>query len=111
MEGTLVRKYLFLGFFLCLLVLVARLYYPFMTIFVWSGLLYALLSPFHERVLKKWPGGSQSSGGRRAVSIIFALGGILLVVLPFTYLAASLASQVIELNRFVRHAIETNPNY
>ncbi len=111
MEGTLVRKYLFLGVFLCLLVLVARLFYPFMTIFVWSGLLYALLSPFHEAALRKWPGGPQSPAARRIVSIIFAVGGVLLVVLPFVYLAASLASQIIELNRFVRHAIDTNPNY
>lgn len=111
MEGTLVRKYLFLGFFLCLLALVGRLFFPFLTIFVWSGLLYALLAPVHERILRRWPGGPQSPSARRTVSFLVALAGVLLVVLPVVYLAASLAAQIIELNRFIRHAFENDPMY
>ncbi|MHB0898189.1 MAG: hypothetical protein ACYC1A_11630, partial [Spirochaetales bacterium] len=52
-EGTTKRQ-IFLLFFIALFLLVARLFYPFMTIILWSGLIYAFLEPLFERVTRSF---------------------------------------------------------
>ncbi|MCE1205905.1 MAG: hypothetical protein LWX00_00675, partial [Spirochaetia bacterium] len=50
MNITDTKKHVFLIFFLALFLLVARLFYPFLTVIIWSGLLYAFLEPLFEKL-------------------------------------------------------------
>ncbi|HTX71318.1 MAG TPA: AI-2E family transporter, partial [Rectinemataceae bacterium] len=108
-DGSRMRRYLFIGLFIGLLLLVLRLFYPFMTVFIWSGILFAILSPLQRFALRRL-GAEESEGMRRLVSVILAVGGVVLVVLPLGYLAGSLAHQVIELSRAVRSSLSSDPS-
>lgn len=103
------RRYLFIGLFLALLLMMLRLFYPFLTIFIWGGLLYALLAPIQRFILRHL-GRNPSAALRRLVAVVLAVGGVVLVVVPVFYLAESLAHQVIELSRLVRSGMQTNPS-
>ena len=80
MEGKSVRRIIFLAFFLGLFLLVARLFYPFLTILLWSGLLYALLAPLYSRLTTKRDGGDRSLFTRNVWAGVLALGGVLVLV-------------------------------
>ncbi len=92
MDGSRMRRYLFIGLFLVLLLLVVRLFYPFMTIFIWAGILYAILSPVQSFLLRHMGAGRESPGKRRFVSVILAVGGVLILIVPVALLAGSLAT-------------------
>jgi len=110
MDGTRMRRYIFIGVFLILLGLVLRLFYPFMTIFIWSGILYAILSPLQSFILRHLGERGKRAGARRFVSFLLAIGGVLAVLLPLTYLAISLAHQIIELSRTIRVNMLADPS-
>ena len=109
MDGSRMRRYLFIGLFLTLLLLMLRLFYPFLTIFIWAGVLYALLAPIQRFVLERLRIGA-SAGARRVVAVVLAVGGVVLVVVPVAYLAESLAHQIIELSRMVRTNLISDPS-
>lgn len=109
MDGSRMRRYIFLGLFLILFLLVLRLFYPFLTIFIWSGILYAILSPLQSFILRHLGERGERIGARRLVSFFLAVGGVLALILPVTYLLMSLAHQIIELSRTVRISMITNP--
>ncbi|MGO8695501.1 MAG: AI-2E family transporter [Rectinemataceae bacterium] len=104
------RRYLFIGLFLVLLLLVVRLFYPFMTIFIWAGILYAILSPVQSFLLRHMGAGRESPGKRRFVSVILAVGGVLILIVPVALLAGSLAHQIIELSRAIRMSLLADPS-
>jgi predicted PurR-regulated permease PerM len=110
MDGSRMRRYLFIGLFLILLLLVVRLFYPFMTIFIWAGILYAILSPIQSFILRHMGTRGESSGMRRFVSVALAVGGVLVVIVPLAYLAGSLAHQIIELSRTIKMNMIANPS-
>ncbi|MEJ5183682.1 MAG: hypothetical protein WHT81_01020, partial [Rectinemataceae bacterium] len=43
------RKIAFLIFFLLLFIIVARIFYPFLTVILWSSILFVFLEPLHRR--------------------------------------------------------------
>lgn len=55
MDRAPVRRQIFLIFFLLLFLLVARLFYPFLTIILWSGIMYGLLDPVYQRLTRRRP--------------------------------------------------------
>jgi predicted PurR-regulated permease PerM len=108
------KKQIFLLFFMALFLLVARLFYPFMTIILWSGLIYAFLEPLFEKLTKNIHPVSRS---RRSTALsksflagVFSVAGVLVFAVPFMLLFISLLRQVLDLlGSFVR-LIEENPD-
>ncbi len=104
-----VRKTLFLAFFILLLILVARLFYPFMTVLLWAGLVYVLLEPLHRRVSRRRDGSERSSPARTGIAGAFALGGVLLFAIPTIALGSALVRQAGALASSVMATLDRNP--
>ena len=95
------KRLIFLIFFLALFLLVARLFYPFLTVILWSGLIYALLEkPFESLTSRMIPNpnsGRKRSIGKNLIAGAFSVLGVLVFVVPFSYLFISLIRQVVDL--------------
>ncbi|HEY9055309.1 MAG TPA: AI-2E family transporter [Rectinemataceae bacterium] len=95
------KRLIFLMFFLALFLLMARLFYPFLTVILWSGLIYALLEkPFElltSRMIPNPRSGRKRSIGKNLLAGLFSILGVLVFVVPFSYLFVSLIRQVVDL--------------
>lgn len=106
-----VRKIVFLVFFLALFILVARLYYPFLTVMLWSGLIYIILDPLYERLIRHSKSKKERAWSRRIAAGAFALLGILIVVVPITFLVFNVTKQVGDLASSSIRFLENHPEY
>jgi len=109
LEGSQVRKYLFLLLFLTLFVLVARLLYPFLTVILWSGLIYAMLSGVYDRAASRRNGSERGGFARTILAGAFALCAVILFVVPTLLLAWAVVRQVSELAGSVMDTLNRNP--
>ncbi|MHB9152731.1 MAG: AI-2E family transporter [Spirochaetales bacterium] len=112
-EGTTKRQ-IFLLFFIALFLLVARLFYPFMTIILWSGLIYAFLEPLFERVTRSFKHDSLAKKKRpfleNILAGVFSVLGVLIFVVPFTFLFIALLKQIVDLSGSIIRIVESNPD-
>jgi predicted PurR-regulated permease PerM len=109
MTGSNVRKLVFLGLFLGLFILVARLFYPFLTIILWSGLIYAFLYKLYDKAAMRHDGRERREVTRNLIAGLFALGAVILLVVPILFLIRAVLGQVGELAGSILKAIEKNP--
>lgn len=109
MDGKNVRRGIFLVFFLALFLLVARLFYPFMTILLWSALLYILLLPLFNRATREGSERPLKGLGRNLIAGSFSLLGVLLLVVPLAFLAFNMVRQVGDLAGEALKALENHP--
>jgi predicted PurR-regulated permease PerM len=110
-ENVNVKKVLFVVLFLALFLLVARLFYPFLTVLLWSGLLYVLLVPLYDRVTTRVNPKTGKPFWGRFWAGLFATGGVLLIMVPLCILVVNLLKQVGELGRSAVNFLETNPDF
>ncbi|MCX7027552.1 MAG: AI-2E family transporter [Spirochaetes bacterium] len=108
------KSTVFVIFFLALFLLVASLFYPFLTIILWSSLIYAVLERLFERVTRKMrpgPGSkSEHSLSKNLVAGLLSVLGVLIFVVPFGYLLISLARQVVDLLGSAVRFVEDHPD-
>ncbi len=108
------KKQIFLIFFMFLFLLVARLFYPFMTIILWSGLIYAFLAPIFERCTRFIKRDKNSKLKRPILENIlaglFSVLGVLVFAVPFTFLFIALLRQVVDLSGSIIRLIEEHPD-
>ena len=97
MEGPQVRKLGFLALFACLFVLVGRLFYPFLSILLWSGLIYIILRKPYARASTRRDGSERREPAKTLIAGGFALGSIILVIAMIALLGAALVKQLGEL--------------
>jgi predicted PurR-regulated permease PerM len=109
LDGSQVRKFVFLLLFLGLFLVVARLFYPFMTVILWSGLIYAILSGVYDRAAHRRDGSERGAFARTVLPGAFALCAVILFVLPALLLAWAVLKQVGELARGILDALNKNP--
>jgi len=109
MEGLQVRKTLFLALFIALFVLVGRLFYPFMTVLIWSALLYVILEPLHKKAMTRRDGTERGQIARRTLAGAFAICSVLVIVVPAFFLAATLVRQASELVSSLLKALDQHP--
>lgn len=115
MTQSRTKKQIFLLFFLALFILVGRLFYPFLTIILWSGVIYAFINPLFERATRSLkPNPSSKKGGsikKNIIAGIFSVLGILVIVVPLVYLFVALLRQVVDLMGSLIKIVETHPDY
>ena len=115
-QGT-TKKQIFLLFFIALFLLVARLLYPFLTIILWSGLIYAFIAPLYDRCVAAIsrksapPGGAKHGILESVVAGVFSVLGVLVLAVPFTLLAIALLRQVVDLSGSIVRMVEEHPDY
>ncbi len=96
-EGKMVQRMVFLGLFAGLFILVALLFRPFFSVFLWASLLYGLLQPLYRRATLRKDGGERPRRLRSLHAALFSLGSLLLVTLPLAFLGVAFAGQLSEL--------------
>ena len=108
------KKQIFLIFFMALFLLVARLFYPFMTIILWSVLIYAFLEPLFERSTRFMKLDPSSKRKRpmmkNLIAGAFSVFGVLVFAVPFTFLFISLLRQVVDLSGNLVRLAESHPD-
>ncbi|MDR2760180.1 MAG: AI-2E family transporter [Spirochaetaceae bacterium] len=105
-----VQNSVFIAILIILLVIVGRLFAPFFTVLLWSTLLYILLSPLHQRVIKR----IKTSGIKGMIlkniwAGVFSLGTVILILIPLFFVAAQFFRQITELIRLARDTFNHNP--
>jgi len=112
-KGT-TKKQIFLIFFMALFLLVARLFYPFMTVILWSGLIYAFLEPLFERLTRAMNADPQTKRGssflKNIIAGAFSVFGVLVFAVPFIFLFIALLRQVVDLSGSLVRTVESHPD-
>jgi predicted PurR-regulated permease PerM len=109
-SGESIKKLGFLAVFVGLFILVARLFYPFLTVIIWSSLFYAFLSPLYQRMATRKDGSVRSGFARNAIAAALSLGGVLLIAVPGAFLGVAMAKQLSAMIKDALIAVETNPS-
>jgi predicted PurR-regulated permease PerM len=96
---------------LLLFLIVCRLFAPFFTIFLWSALLYILVMPLHEKITRKMDFSKKTTGliKKNLIAAGFAIGIVVLILIPVCFLVFQFYRQIIELARYARDVLITNP--
>jgi predicted PurR-regulated permease PerM len=104
-----VQNFVFAAILIILLVIVCRLFAPFFTVLLWSILLYILLSPLHQRAVKKIKPSLKGAILRNIWAGVFSLGTVILILIPILFVAAQFFRQITELIRLARDTVNHNP--
>ncbi len=110
MEGPQVKKFGLLAVFLGFFVLVAMIFYPFLTVIIWSGLFYSFLYPLYRRLILRKDDAERRGPFRAVIAAVLALGGVLLIAVPAVLLGLSIARQLSAMIHNALLAIEQNPS-
>ena len=106
MDTTQIKKYGMVAVFLGLFVLVSMIYLPFLTVFIWSGLFYAFLSPLYKRLTRHGERGSLACKG---IAGLLAVGSVLLIAVPGVILGITIVKQLSSIVQQTLASIEANP--
>jgi predicted PurR-regulated permease PerM len=100
-----------LGAILVLLfIAVCRLFSPFFTVFLWSVLFYVILSPLHRMIVRKLDFNTLRGKILRSIwAAVFAIGTLVLLLMPLFFLAARFIRQIIELVRKTSETFNSEP--
>jgi predicted PurR-regulated permease PerM len=109
-EPKTVQNLAFAAILIILLVVVCQLFAPFFTVLLWSILLYILLSPLHQRAVKKIKTSSLKGVILRNIwAGVFSLGTVILILIPICFVVAQFFRQITELIRLARDTFNHNP--
>jgi len=105
-EGLRIQRFVFLILFAVLFLLMGRLFKPFLSVIVWSGVAYALVQPLYRRAASLPSGAERPTWIRSLLAGLFALGVLVLIVTPLVLVGIVLVGQVRELSGALAGAIE-----
>jgi predicted PurR-regulated permease PerM len=110
LEGPQVKKLGLLVVFLGLFVLVAMIFYPFLTVIIWSILFYGFLSPLYRKLIVRRDGTERSGFVRTTTAGCLAFGGVLLIAVPAVLLGITMVKQLSSILRETLVQVERNPS-
>ncbi|MDR2601730.1 MAG: AI-2E family transporter [Spirochaetaceae bacterium] len=94
-----------------LFLFVCKLFSPFWSILLWSIVLYIIVSPLHNMVIKKINfKGIKGVILKNIIAMAFALGVAVVILLPILLVATQFVTQIITLLRGLRDYMILNPN-
>ncbi len=111
MQGRQIQRLLFLAVFLFLFLFVARLFSPFFSILLWAGLLYVITYPFYDRATRSIPDRPLGRFTRKLLAGAFALGTVLVAVVPLVLLGSTLLGQARDLVHSIDDFLVRNPDF
>jgi predicted PurR-regulated permease PerM len=105
-----VQTMVFAAILVVFFLLVCRLFAPFFTVLLWSVLLYVLASPLHHRLIRNLDF-SKASGRflKNLWAVLFALGTLVLILIPISFFASVFSRQIMDFARFVREIFNERP--
>ncbi|MDR0556474.1 MAG: AI-2E family transporter [Treponema sp.] len=105
-----VQNYVFGAILILLFFLVARLFAPFFSVLLWSILLYIILSPLYRRLAKTF--NKTTIKGKILQNVwagVFAIGTLLLILIPLSFMAFQFSKQIVELIRYIQDIFYAKP--
>jgi predicted PurR-regulated permease PerM len=108
-----VQTVVFGALLLLLFLVVCRLFAPFFTVLLWSALLYILGLPLHEKIIRKIDLSKKTQAliKKNVIAAVFAIGTAIVVLVPMGFVLAQFYQQIIELGRYARDILVTNPQF
>jgi predicted PurR-regulated permease PerM len=105
-----IQSYIFGVILLLLFLLVCRLVAPFFSVLLWSTLLYILLSPLHHRIIGRLDLFTRKGKILKSFwAVVFALGTMVIILIPLTFVASVFLRQIMELIRYMRDMFNQQP--
>jgi predicted PurR-regulated permease PerM len=105
-----VQNMLFFGVFVFLFFLVSRIFFPFFTVILWSGMLYLLFAPlFNKCAGRAEPKGLPGRMRRRLFAGLFAFLAVLVIIVPLAFLIFKAAGQFSSLISWFMNIMEEHP--
>jgi predicted PurR-regulated permease PerM len=106
-----VQTLVFAAILVIFFIMVCRLFAPFFTVLLWSVLIYVLARPLHNRLIRNLDF-SKPSGRllKNLWAVLFALGTLILILIPLAFIASVFSRQIVELTRFVREVFYERPD-
>jgi predicted PurR-regulated permease PerM len=106
-----IQNYAFGAILILLLLMVCRLFEPFFTVLLWSVLLYVLISPLHHRLTRKLDlARTRGKIMKNILAAVFAIGTVVLILIPLTFVTSLFSRQIMELMRYVRDVFNEKPD-
>jgi predicted PurR-regulated permease PerM len=107
-----IQSYVLGAILVLLLLAVFRVFAPFFSVLLWSTLLYVLLSPLHRRVTRGINFETlKGKIARNFWAAFFALGTMVIILVPFSFVLAVFFRQIVDLGHFAREFLEQGPEY
>ena len=106
MEGVKVRKLGFLALFAGLFILVARLFYPFLSVLLWSGLIYVILRKPYQRTLRRLGAADRRAGLRAGVAGLFSFVAVALIAAVLGLVGTAVLRQIGDLAGGIMKAVD-----
>lgn len=105
-----IQSYAFGAILIVLFLLVCRLFAPFFTVLLWSTLLYILLSPLHQRAIRNLDLFTRKGKILKSIwAVIFAIGTMVIILIPLTFVGSVFFRQIMELIRYSRDLFSQQP--
>jgi predicted PurR-regulated permease PerM len=105
-----IQNYAFGAILIVLFLLVCRLFAPFFSVLLWSTLLYILLSPLHQRLIRNLDLFTRKGKILKSIwAAIFAVGTMVIIFIPLTFVASVFFRQIMELVRYSRDMFSQEP--
>jgi len=104
-----IQNIVFGAILIILFALVCRLFAPFITVLLWSVLFYILLNPLHQKCTASFNRTTlKGKLGINAVSAVFSIATVVLILIPFSFIVFQLYRQVIEMIRQLRDYLDSH---
>lgn len=105
-----IQSYIFGVILILLFLLVCRLFAPFFSVLLWSTLLYILLSPLHHRMIRDLDLFTRKGKILKSFwAVVFALGTMVIILIPLSFVASVFLRQIMELIRYIRDMFNQQP--
>jgi predicted PurR-regulated permease PerM len=105
-----VQTLVFAAILVILFIMVCRLFAPFVTVLLWSILLYILASPLHHRLIYKLDFTKPTGRILKNIwAVVFALGTGILILIPISFVASVFSRQIVDLSRSIREIFNERP--
>ena len=93
-----------------LFMLVCQLLAPFFTVLLWSCMFYVILSPLYRKIAKNLSFTKRRDAIiRRVLAAGFAIGSVILILVPLIFVGSQFLRQIVELIRLVRDTFTSKP--
>ena len=107
-----IQSFAFGAILVLLFLVVCRLLVPFFTPLLWSILLYIIFNPLHRRLIRNINFDTLRGKIRRNLwAIVFTLGTMVLILIPFSLLVSLFFRQIMEIGHYARDLLNEKPEY
>jgi predicted PurR-regulated permease PerM len=106
-----VQTYVFGAILLLLFLVVCRLFAPFFTVLLWSALLYILMSPLHDRVIRRIRPSPHDRFLKSLIAGLFALGTAIIILIPILFVVSEFVKQIMELIHLITDTFRSRPQF